>query len=46
MVTGSHKKTIVFGCLSNDGKKLFRQYDKIDSNTFVDYLKQGHKRFR
>lgn len=44
-VTGSRKKTIVFGCLSLDGKQLFRQYDKFDSNTFVDYLKQLHKRF-
>ena len=44
-VTGSRKKTIVFGCLSLDGKQLFRQYDKFDSNTFVDYLKQVQKRF-
>ena len=44
-VTGSRKKTIVFGCLSLDGKQLFRQYDKFDSNTFVDYLKQIQKRF-
>ena len=44
-VTGSRKKTIVFGCLSLDGKQLFRQYDKFDSNTFVDDLKQVQKRF-
>ena len=44
-VTGSRKRTIVFGCLSLDGKQLFRQYDKFDSNTFVDYLKQVQKRF-
>jgi transposase len=44
-VTGSRKKTIVFGSLSLDGKQLFRQYDKFDSNTFVDYLKQVQKRF-
>ena len=44
-VTGSRKRTIVFGCLSLDGKQLFRQYDKFDSKTFVDYLKQVQKRF-
>ncbi|HEX5187770.1 MAG TPA: transposase [Nitrososphaeraceae archaeon] len=46
-VTGSRRKTIVFGCLSLQGKKqLFKQYDdKFDSDTFVDYLKQIQKRF-
>ena len=45
-VTGSRKKTIVvFGCLSLDGKQLFKQYDKFNSATFVDYLKQVKKRF-
>ena len=38
-VTGSRKKTIVFGSLSFDGKQLVKQYDKFNSNTFVDYLK-------
>ena len=46
VVTGSHKRTIVFGCLSLQGKKqLFKQYDKFNSDTFVDYLKQIQKRF-
>ena len=44
-VTGSRKRTIVFGSLSLDGKQLFKQYDKFDSITFVDYLKQIQKRF-
>ena len=44
-VTGSRKKTIVFGCLSKDGKQLFKQYDKFNSYTFVDYIKQVQKRF-
>jgi len=38
-VTGCRKKTIVFGCLSIEGKQLFLQYDKFNSDTFVDYLK-------
>ena len=44
-VTGSHKRTIVFGCLSLEGKQLFKQYDEFNSATFVDYLKQIHQRF-
>ena len=44
-VTGSHKRTIVFGCLSLQYKQLFKQYDKFNSNTFVDYLKHVQKRF-
>ena len=44
-VTGSRKRTIVFGSLSLQGKQLFKQYDKFNSNTFVDYLKQVQKRF-
>ena len=45
-VTGSHNKTIIFGCLFiNTRKQLFRQYKKFDSSIFVDYLKQLQKRF-
>ena len=44
-VTGLRRKTIVFGSLSHEGKQLFKQYDKFDSTTFVDYLKQVKKRF-
>ena len=43
-VTGSRKRTIVFGCLSIDGKQLFKQYEEFNSNTFLDYLKQLQKR--
>ena len=43
-VTGSHK-TFVFGVLSIDNKQLFRQYDKFDSQTFLKYLKELHKKF-
>ena len=44
-VTGSRKRTIVFGCLSLDGnKQLFKQYDEFKSVTFVDYLKQIQKK--
>ena len=42
---GSRKRTIVFGCLSIECKQLFKQYDKFNSKTFVDYLKHVQKRF-
>jgi transposase len=44
-VTGSLKRTIVFGCLTLNGKQLFKQYDKFNSNTFIDYLKHVQKKF-
>ena len=44
-VTGSRRKTIVFGSLSLEGKQLFKQYDEFNSDTFIDYLKQIHQRF-
>ena len=44
-VTGSHEKTIVYGVLSLDGKQLFRQDDKFDSQSFLSYLGQVKKKF-
>ena len=44
-VIGSRRRTIVFGCLSLEVKQLFKQYDKFNSITFIDYLKQIQKRF-
>ena len=44
-VTGSHEKTIMYGVLSLDGKQLFRQDDKFDSQSFIDYLDQVKKKF-
>ena len=45
-VTGSHSKTIVFGVISSDGKQLFRQYERFDSQTFIRYLRQVKKKFK
>lgn len=45
-VTGSHEKTIVYGVLSLDGRQMFRQDDKFDSQSFVTYLDQVKKKFR
>ena len=44
-VTGSHEKTIVYGVISLDGKQLFRQDDKFDSQSFLSYLDQVKKKF-
>jgi hypothetical protein len=42
-VTGSHKHSCIFGAISmEEGKQLFRQYDKFNGNTFIDYLKIIH----
>ncbi len=43
-VTGSHQRTCVFGILTINGMQLFRQYDKFNQDTFLDYLKQIKKK--
>lgn len=43
--TGSHKHSCLFGAISMAGKQLFRQYDKFDGGTFLDFLKTIHSRF-
>jgi hypothetical protein len=38
--------TVLFGATSLEGKQqLFRQFDWFDENTFLDYLKQVHRKF-
>ncbi len=44
-VTGSHQHSCIFGATSMKGKQLFRQYDKFNGNTFLDYLKKIHVKF-
>jgi len=41
-VTGSHKYSCIFGAINIEGKQLFRQYDKFNGETFLDYLKKIH----
>ena len=45
-ITGSHKMTFVFGSLSIDGRKLFRQYPKMNSDVFLKYLKCLKRKFK
>lgn len=44
-VTGSHQKTCVFGTLCTNGRQFFRQYDSFNQYTFLNYLKEVHKKF-
>lgn len=46
IVTGSHDKTIIYGVLSRDGKQFFRQYERFDSESFIEYLEQVKKKFK
>ena len=47
-VTGSHQRSCVCGAISMEGKKkkLFRQYDEFNGDTFLDYLKKIHAKFQ
>jgi len=44
-ITGSHQESVLFGATSLEGKQLFRQYYWFNENTFLDYLKQIHRKF-
>ena len=45
-IIGSHQESVLFGATSIEGKQqLFRQYHWFDQNTFLDYLKQIHRKF-
>lgn len=45
-ITGSHKHSCLFGAMSMEGRKqLFRQYDKFNGDTFLDFLKTIHAKF-
>ena len=46
VTTGSHKHSCLFGAINmEEDKQLFRQYDKFNGDTFLDYLKIIHSRF-
>jgi transposase len=45
IVSGTHGRTVVFGAISLDGRQFFRQYDKFNGETFLDYLKKLHRHF-
>lgn len=44
-ITGSHKHSCLFGAMDIEGKQLFRQYDKFNGDTFLDFLKIIHSKF-
>ena len=44
-ITGSHKHSCLFGAIDIEGKQLFRQYDKFNGDTFLDFLKAIHTKF-
>ncbi len=44
-ITGSHKYACLFGAISIEGKQLFRQYDKFNADTFLDFIKTIHSKF-
>src|SRR3954449_6761511 len=41
----SNKHSCIFGAICLGGKQLFRQYDKFNGDTFLDYLKLIHTKF-
>ena len=44
-ITGSHRHSCIFGATSIDRKQLFRQYERFNAHTFLNYLKLIHAKF-
>ena len=44
-VTGSHRHLCLFGAMDIEGKQLFRQYERFNGDTFLEFLKTIHSRF-
>ena len=45
LTTGSHRRTCLFGTVSLNGKQLFRQYDTVNGESFLTYMKKLKRRF-
>ena len=45
LTTGSHHRTCLFGTISLDGKQLFRQYDMVNGQSFLVYVRELRRRF-
>ena len=45
LMTGSHRRSCLFGALSIDGRQLFRQRDNVDGENFLAYLKGLEMKF-
>ena len=45
-VTGSHQYSCIFGAINIEGNhQLFRQYNKFNGETFLNFLKKIHTKF-
>ena len=44
-ITGSHQYSCIFGAKSIEGNHLFRQYNKFNGETFLNFLKKIHAKF-
>ena len=45
LTTGSHRKIVLYGAISENGKQCFRTYHEADSDGFLDYLKVLLRKF-
>lgn len=45
LTTGSHRRTVLFGALANDGTQLFRQKKNGDAENFLPYLNELRRKY-
>lgn len=46
MVTGSKRKTCIYGALSDNGTQCYRQYETCNASSFLDYMRILLKTYR
>ena len=45
LTTGSHRRTVAFGSLADDGTQLFRQKKNGDAENFLEYLSELRRKY-
>ena len=45
LTTGSHKRTVVYGALADDGTQLFRQRKNGDAQNFLPYMDDLRRKY-
>ena len=43
--SGRRDRTVVYGALAGDGTRLMRRYESFDGPTFVEYLREVHRKW-
>ena len=45
LYTGSHRKVVVYGVNTKDGRQFFRTHERFDAHTFAAYFREMQRYF-